>query len=55
MKSMPLSVKAAEPSQPPDLSFLSNTGWTWIMGVLNVTPDSFYAGSRAASADRRDG
>ena len=46
MKSMPLSVKAAEPSQPPDLSFLSNTGVIWTMGVLNTTPDSFYAGSR---------
>jgi dihydropteroate synthase len=51
MKSMPLSVKAAEPSRPPDLSFLSNTGRTWIMGVLNITPDSFYAGSRTPQVE----
>ena len=49
-KWMPLSVMAAEPSRPPSPSFLSHTGRTWIMGVLNVTPDSFYAGSRASSA-----
>ena len=47
-KSMPLSVKAAEPSRPPEASFLFDTRRTWIMGVLNITPDSFYAGSRAA-------
>src|SRR6266700_3496679 len=51
MKSMPLSVKAAEPSRPPDLSFLSNTGRLWTMGVLNITPNSFYAESRVPQAE----
>lgn len=48
-KLMPLSVKAAEPSRPPDASFLFKTDRTWIMGVLNATPDSFYPDSRIAS------
>jgi dihydropteroate synthase len=51
MKSMPLSVTAAEPSRPPNLSFLSNTGAIWTMGVLNTTPDSFYAGSRTPQVE----
>ena len=46
-KSKPLSVKTAEPSLPPSTAFLSDSRQTWIMGVLNATPDSFYAGSRA--------
>ena len=46
-KSRPFSVKVAEPSRPPETAFLFNPRRTWIMGVLNVTPDSFYAGSRA--------
>jgi dihydropteroate synthase len=41
-----LSVMAAEPSPAPKLTFLSHRR-IWIMGVLNVTPDSFYPGSRA--------
>jgi dihydropteroate synthase len=47
MKSIPLSVKAAEPSPAPKLSFLFHRSQTFLMGVLNRTPDSFYAGSRA--------
>src|SRR5262249_33455315 len=50
-KSTPLSVKAAEPSRPPDAPFLFQPNRVWILGVLNVTPDSFYAGSRAAHVD----
>jgi dihydropteroate synthase len=46
-KSMPLSAKGTEPSPEPDPSFLFKAGRAWIMGVLNATPDSFYAGSRA--------
>ena len=45
-KSIPLSVKAAEQSPAPDLSFPFQHRRTWIMGVLNATPDSFYAASR---------
>jgi len=48
---MPLSVKVAQPSRPPDTSFLVNKRRTWIMGVLNVTPDSFYAASRVSRLD----
>src|ERR1019366_2468318 len=44
MKSIPLSEKAAQPS--PDVSFLFDHRRPWIMGGLNATPDSFYAGSR---------
>jgi dihydropteroate synthase len=33
-------------SQRADLSFLTQKGRVWIMGVLNVTPDSFYPDSR---------
>ena len=51
MKSMPLSVMAAEPSQRPDVSSLFTAGRTWIMGVLNATPDSFYPGSRVTDLD----
>jgi dihydropteroate synthase len=36
-----------EPSQQADLQFLFNTKRVWIMGVVNVTPDSFYAGGRS--------
>ena len=49
-KSIPLSVKAAEQSPAPDLSFLFSSR-TWIMGVLNATPDSFYAASRIPAAE----
>jgi dihydropteroate synthase len=38
-------------SQQPNLSFLSQRGRIWIMGVLNATPDSFYAGSRTPSVE----
>jgi len=44
-------VKAAEQLPAPDLSFLSNLRRTWIMGVLNATPDSFYAASRTCASD----
>ena len=50
-KSIPLSVTAAERSPAPDVSFLFNNRRVWIMGVLNATPDSFYAASRAAPVD----
>lgn len=50
-KSIPLSVKVTEPSPAPDTSFLFDSRRTWIMGVLNATPDSFYAGSRTAGPD----
>jgi dihydropteroate synthase len=33
-------------SQPVNLDFLHTKGRVWIMGVLNATPDSFYADSR---------
>ncbi len=46
-KSMLSSVMTAPRSPAPNLSFLFNNRRTWIMGVLNVTPDSFYVGSRA--------
>lgn len=42
-------MRGLAPSQPAKLHFLSDTRRKWIMGVLNVTPDSFYAGSRIAS------
>src|SRR5687767_10220863 len=48
---MPLSVTAAVPSLAPDSSFLFNRRRTWMMGVLNATPDSFYAGSRLGQTD----
>jgi dihydropteroate synthase len=41
---------AAEPSPAPDFPFLFNNR-TWIMGVLNATPDSFYAASRTMAAE----
>ena len=44
--SIPLSVTAVAQSPAPDTSFLFDTSRTWILGVLNATPDSFYAGSR---------
>jgi len=50
-KSIPLSVMAAEPSPAPDLSFLADHRRTWVMGVLNATPDSFYADSRRRTPD----
>jgi dihydropteroate synthase len=50
-KSIPLSVMAAPPSLAPDLSFLTGHSRTWIMGVLNATPDSFYAGSRPETVE----
>ncbi len=43
---MPLSVKAAEPSRAPEASLLFHARRAWIMGVVNVTPDSFYSTSR---------
>ena len=49
-KSIPLSVTAAEQSPAPDFPFLFNNR-TWVMGVLNATPDSFYAASRATVAE----
>jgi dihydropteroate synthase len=48
-KSMPFSV-TAEPSQPPDVSFLFHSKRAWLMGILNITPDSFYAGARTPRA-----
>ena len=50
-KSIPLSVKVAEPSLAPKISLLLNSRRTWILGVLNATPDSFYAASRAAGLE----
>jgi dihydropteroate synthase len=50
-------VKTTTPSLSADLSFLTKQDH-WLMGVLNATPDSFYAPSRAsgsvaiAAADR---
>ncbi len=45
-KLMPFSV-TAEPSQAPESRFLFHSKRPWLMGVLNATPDSFYAGSRS--------
>src|SRR5579871_3420866 len=53
-KSIPLSVKVAGPSPAPSTSFLFNNRRTWIMGVLNATPDSFYAGSHNLPAEAPD-
>jgi dihydropteroate synthase len=39
----------AEGCSRPDTDFLFRQGRVWIMGVLNATPDSFYAGARANS------
>ena len=50
-KSIPLSVMVAEQSLAPDLSFLADHRRPWVMGVLNATPDSFYALSRRGTAD----
>lgn len=50
-KSIPLSVKVTEPSPAPDTSFLFSNRRTWILGVLNATPDSFYAGSRTTEPE----
>ena len=50
-KSMPLSVKVAPPSPASKSALLFDRRRTWIMGVLNVTPDSFYAASRTAHVD----
>lgn len=46
-KSTPFSVAPTAPSPAPESRFLSPTNHAWLMGVLNVTPDSFYAGSRS--------
>jgi len=35
-----------------DLSFLFQPSRVWIMGVLNLTPDSFYASSRAQTLEK---
>ncbi len=51
-KSNPLCVMAPAPSPAPDVSFLFNDRRPWIMGVLNVTPDSFYDGGRYAAAEQ---
>ena len=50
-KSIPLSVMAAQPSPAPKLSFLADYHRVWVMGVLNATPDSFYAASRAGHVE----
>jgi dihydropteroate synthase len=42
---------AAQPSLAPNLSFLSDHSRTWVMGVLNATPDSFYADSRRGTIE----
>jgi dihydropteroate synthase len=48
-----MRLSAMEPSprakRPDALDFLFKKGPVWIMGVLNATPDSFYAGSRAGA------
>lgn len=51
MKSKPFSVAAQVPSPAPETRFLNPSARAWLMGVVNVTPDSFYAGSRAPSLD----
>ncbi len=50
-KSIPLSVAVERPSPPSKSSFLFDRRRTWIMGVLNATPDSFYPGSRTATPE----
>ena len=51
MKSKPSSkaMPARELSPPAKLDFLFERSGGWIMGVLNVTPDSFYADTRVTS------
>ena len=51
MKWKPSSVTVAEQSLAPKPSRLFNTRRTWIMGVLNATPDSFYVGSRVTQLE----
>ncbi len=53
-KSIPLSVAVERPSPAPKTSFLFDQRRTWIMGVLNATPDSFYAGSRRLPKEAPD-
>ncbi len=52
MKSTRLSnTQALEPRSRPNLSFLFQPR-AWIMGVVNATPDSFYAPSRLSQWER---
>src|SRR5260221_12862618 len=53
-KSIPLSVKGAEQSLAPKTAFPFNHRRAWVMGVLNATPDSFYAGSRGLPNEAPD-
>src|SRR6185437_3633888 len=47
-----LSRTRAASSPPADPLFRGARGRVWIMGVLNATPDSFYAGSRGETLAR---